>query len=114
MRWIPVLALPLLLSACTTVVRHEGQKIDRAQVLNLKAGETTKNAVLDAFGTPTEVTYENNAEKMVYTYKEKAVPAILDGLVQNEIHAKDTVVTLEVFVRDNTVHSYRFSSSSGD
>lgn len=108
---IALIPAMLLAAGCTAVTKTEGTKIDRAKVLELKPGSTTRQAVIAAFGTPTEISYENNEEKMVYSFKEKKVPAYLGGLVENEALRKEAATVLELVFRNDVVWSYRFKSS---
>ncbi len=108
-----LLALPLMLTiiGCSVASRTEGTKIDRNLVLNLKPGATTRQMVIDAFGAPSAINYENNEEKFTYTFKEKAVPVYLGGLVENETKGKESLTTLELVLKDDIVYSYRFKSA---
>lgn len=111
MKRIFVLAVFMLLAGCTTVVRTQGTKIDREQVLGLKTGVTTRAEVLSTFGTPTDIVVENNEEKLIYVFKEQRVPAYLGGMVESEVQSKESVTTLELVLKNGIVHSYRFKSS---
>lgn len=111
MKKLITLILALALTGCVSISRTEGARIDRAKVLELKPGATTRQAVIESFGNPTEVTFENNEEKMVYTFKEKKTPAYLGGLVENEVKSTVDATTLELVFRDNIIYSYRFKSS---
>ncbi len=107
------LALPvLMLLGCATVAtRSEGNKIDKAQVLNLKPGVTTRQMVLETFGPPANITFDNNEEKMMYIFKEKKTPSYLNGLIESEAQSKESTTTLEVILRSDVVYSYRYKSS---
>lgn len=100
-----------LLGCAAVKVNSEGNKIDKSQVLNLKPGSTTRQTVIETFGSPANITYENNEEKMVYIYKEKKTPYYLNGLVENEAQSRETTTTLELRLRDGIVYSYNFKSS---
>lgn len=105
-------ALALTLAGCTSAVVHtEGVKVDSAQVLNIKTGSTTRQEVLQMFGTPTEVNNETNEEKMVYVFKKKTVPTYFGGLIESEAQSKEALSTLEIVLRDGVVYSYRFKSA---
>ncbi len=110
-KFLLTLSLITLLGCAAVKVNSEGNKIDKAQVLNLKPGTTTRQTVIETFGAPTNITYENNEEKMVYIYKEKRTPYYLNGLVENEAQGKESVTTLELTLRDGVVYSYNFKSS---
>ncbi|MBE7415945.1 MAG: hypothetical protein HS130_12295 [Deltaproteobacteria bacterium] len=111
MKKLLMLAAAALLDGCMNVTKTEGTKIDKAKVLEIKAGSTTRQAVITSFGTPTEVSYENNEEKMTYRFKEKKVPAYMGGMVENESKSRESVTVLELVFRDNVVWSYRYKSS---
>src|SRR5574337_1095952 len=104
-------SLIALLGCAAVKVNSEGAKIDKAQVLNLKPGTTTRQTVIETFGAPTNITYENNEEKMTYIYKEKKTPYYLNGLVESEAQSKESTTTLELRLRDGIVYSYNFKSS---
>lgn len=110
-RCLLTLFLITLLGCAAVKVNSEGTKIDKSQVLNLKPGTTTRQTVIETFGAPTNITYENNEEKMVYIYKEKKTPYYLNGLVENEAQSKESTTTLELRLRDGIVYSYNFKSS---
>ncbi len=106
------LALPvLLLLGCSVANKTEGTKIDRNSVLNLKPGATTRQMVIESFGPPSAINYENNEEKLTYTFREKSVPVYMGGLVENETRGKESLTTLELVIKDNVVYSYRFKSA---
>ncbi|OGP15367.1 MAG: hypothetical protein A2054_10545 [Deltaproteobacteria bacterium GWA2_55_10] len=110
-RLIALIPAILLIAGCMSVTKTEGTRIDRSKVLELKPGATTRQAVIAAFGTPTEISYENNEEKMVYSFREKKMPAYFGGLVENEALRKEAVTSLELVFRNDVVWSYRFKSS---
>lgn len=109
-RFLAIIPVLILLTGCTTIVKTEGNRIDKSRLANLKPGETTRQMIFEYFGTPTSIENENNEEKMVYVFREKKVPA-LGNLVENELRATESVSTLELVLRDNVVYSYRFKSS---
>jgi outer membrane protein assembly factor BamE (lipoprotein component of BamABCDE complex) len=111
MKKILVLACFMLMAGCTTVVRTQGTQIDREKVLGLKAGETTKQEILDTFGAPTDTSVESGDEKLTYVFKKKKTPGYLGGLVENEVQSKESVMTLELLLKNNIVSSFRFKSS---
>lgn len=111
MKRLMMLVPAILLAGCMSVTKTEGTRIDKAQVLEIKAGSTSRQAVIGAFGTPTEVSYENNEERMIYRFKEKKVPAYMGGLVENEAKSRESVTVLELVFRDNVVWSYKYKSS---
>lgn len=100
-----------LFSGCAgTVIRNEGTKIDRAKVLDLKPGATARQTVLDTFGNPDNINFQNNEEKMTYIFKEKKTPSYLGGLIENEVRSTESANTLEIVLRNGVVYSYRFRS----
>lgn len=68
--------------------------------------------VLETFGTPTEISFDNNTseEKMLYVFKEKKIPFYF-GVVENEIRSRQSITTLELIIRNNVVYSYKFKSA---
>jgi len=110
-RIIALIPAILLIAGCMSVTKTEGTKIDRSKVLDLKPGATTRQAVIAAFGSPTEISYENNEERMVYRFKEKKVPAYFGGLVENEAISREAATSLELVFRNDIVWTYRFKSS---
>lgn len=101
----------LTLAGCASaIVRTEGVRIDRAQVLDIKVGSTTRQEVLQAFGSPTAVNNENDAEKMVYVFRKKTVPTYFGGLIESEAQRKEASSTLEIVLRNGVVDSYSFKS----
>lgn len=101
----------LLLAGCASVTKTEGVKVDREKVLDLKPGVTTRQAVLQAFGAPSEVSFENGEERMSYIFREKKTPAYLGGVVENDVIAREKKTVLELVFRNDTVYSYRYKSS---
>lgn len=101
----------LLLIGCASVTKTEGVKVDREKVLELKAGVTTRQSVLQAFGAPTEVSFENNEERMSYVFKEKKTPAYLGGIVENDVISREKKTVLELVFKNDVVYSYRYKSS---
>ncbi|MDP2690171.1 MAG: outer membrane protein assembly factor BamE [Deltaproteobacteria bacterium] len=108
-----LLALPLVfLVGCSTAVTHtEGTRVEKDAVLRIEPGKTTRQMVIEAFGSPTEITSSGNEEKMTYVFTEKKVPAYLGGLVENEMKATEETTTLEVTLSEDIVRSFRFKSS---
>ena len=108
---IIVAVFALALAGCASaIVQTEGVKIDRAQALNIKIGSTTRQDVLQTFGSPTAVNNENNEEKMVYVFRKKTVPTYFGGLIESEAQRKEASSTLEIVLRNGVVDSYRFKS----
>jgi outer membrane protein assembly factor BamE (lipoprotein component of BamABCDE complex) len=101
----------LMLAGCASVTKTEGVKVDREKVLELKPGVTTRQAVLEAFGAPSEVINENNEERLSYVFKEKKTPSYLGGMVENEVISREKKTVLEVVLRNDVVYSYRYKSS---
>lgn len=101
----------LMLAGCAAVTKTEGMKVDREKVLELKPGVTTRQAVLQTFGSPTEVVYENNEERLSYVYKEKKTPAYLGGMVENDAMTREKKTVLEIVLKDDVVYTYRYKSS---
>ncbi len=110
-RFLTIMIAALAITGCAAVTRTEGVKVDREKVLELKPGVTTRQAVLQTFGSPTEVVYENNEERLSYVYKEKKTPAYLGGMVENDVMTKEKKTVLEIVLKDDVVQTYRYKSS---
>ncbi len=109
---IAVILSALLITGCSTpIIKSEGARIDKARILNLKTGSTTRAEVLESFGTPSEVTAEGGEEKMLYVFNETVTPTYLGGLVENEIKTERTTATLELILRGSIVYSYSFKTT---
>ncbi|MEK6791877.1 MAG: hypothetical protein AABY45_09285 [Deltaproteobacteria bacterium] len=93
------------------IIKSEGVRIDKALILNLKTGSTTRAEVLESFGTPSEVTAEGGEEKMLYVFNETVTPTYLGGLVENELKTERTTATLELILRGSVVYSYSFKTT---
>lgn len=105
-----VLPLAVLIGCAGVKTATEGAKIDKDKVLTIKPGATTRQMVIEAFGTPSNIRYENNEERMVYIFKEKKTPGYFGGLVENEMASTKSTSTLELTLKDNIVWSYKFKS----
>lgn len=101
----------LMLAGCASVTKTEGIKVDREKVLELKPGVTSRQAVLQAFGAPSEVSFENNEERMSYIFREKKTPAYFGGIVENDVISREKKTVLELVFKNDVVHSYRYKSS---
>jgi len=110
-RVVIALIAGLMITGCASVTRTEGVKVDREKVLELKPGVTTRQAVLQTFGAPTEVSFENNEERLSYVFKEKKTPAYLGGIVENDVMSKEKKTVLEIVLRNDVVYTYRYKSS---
>lgn len=105
------LMIGLLLAGCASVTKSEGVKVDREKVLELKPGVTTRQNVLQSFGAPSEVSFENGEERMSYIFKEKKTPAYLGGVVENDVTSREKKTVLELVFRNDIVYSYRYKTS---
>ncbi|MBI5970504.1 MAG: hypothetical protein HY884_05060 [Deltaproteobacteria bacterium] len=103
-------ALAALSGCATVVVKGDGSKIDKTQVMELKPGVTDKKTVITAFGEPAEVSSANNEEKLVYIYKEKMTPVYLGGLIENQAGMVLVNTTLEIILKDGVVNSYKYKT----
>lgn len=101
----------LMLAGCASVTKTEGVKVDREKVLELKPGVTTRQSVIEAFGAPSEVSFENNEERMSYIFKEKKTPAYFGGIVENDVISREKKTVLELVFRNDVVHSYKYKST---
>ncbi|MBI5599187.1 MAG: hypothetical protein HY890_05550 [Deltaproteobacteria bacterium] len=97
-----------LIGCAGTVSKTEGARFEKTQVLEIKPGSTTREAVIAAFGQPAETSTENGAEKLVYVFKEHKTPTLFGGLVESELNAKDQTTTLEVVIKAGVVDEYRY------
>lgn len=109
---IAVILSALLIAGCSApLIKSEGVRIDKAQILNLKTGFTTRAEVLESFGPPSEVTSEGGEEKILYVFNETVTPTYLGGLVENELKAERTTTALELVLRGSIVYSYSFKTT---
>ncbi len=103
--------LVLSMTGCTMVeTRTEGRRLDSAEILQLKPGITTRQAAIDLFGAPTEITNKDGEEQLVYTFKEKKIPSYFGGLLVNESNITEEASTLILIIRDSIVFSYKFNN----
>ena len=103
--------LVLVMLGCTMVeTRTEGRRLDSAEIMQLKPGITTRQAAIDLFGAPTEITNEDGEEHLVYTFKEKKIPSYFGGLLVNESNVTEEASTLMLVIRDGVVFSYKFNN----
>ncbi|HLC18510.1 MAG TPA: outer membrane protein assembly factor BamE [Thermodesulfobacteriota bacterium] len=106
-----VTAMAVALIGCTGVaVRTEGTRLERDQVLNIKAGSTTRADVVELFGEPTNTKYEGDRERLFYVFKETKTPTYVGGIVENKSRSEKKTATLEIVVKDDVVLSYRFKN----
>lgn len=106
-RLLLALVLCGILAGCATyVTRTEGARIGEKELMALKPGETTRDALLKTFGTPADVTYKDGKEMMVFKYKEIKTPTYLGGKVESELQSKVKLTTLEVTLTKGIVTSY--------
>ncbi|MBI5235609.1 MAG: hypothetical protein HY886_05100 [Deltaproteobacteria bacterium] len=107
-----VILSALLIAGCSApIIKSEGARIDKALILNLKTGSTTKAEALEAFGTPNEVRAEHGEEKLLYVFNETVTPTYLGGLVENKLKTERTTATLELILKDSIVYSYNFKTT---
>ena len=110
-RVLAIMIAALVITGCASVTKTEGVKVDREKVLELKPGVTSRQMVLDTFGSPTEVSFENNEERMSYVFKEKKTPAYLGGMVENDVMSREKKTVLEIVLRNDVVYTYRYKIS---
>ena len=109
MKKIILAAIVLSLLGCASAqVRSNGPRLDREQVLTIKAGVTTKDGILTMFGKPAEVSSAAGQETLTYVFQEKSVPSYLGGLVVDETRSKTSTSTLTVILKDDVVYSFDF------
>ena len=115
MKKVILVVLTIIVTGCTsfgtTELRTEGVRIDRTRVAEIRPGVTTRQMIINTFGTPSNINAEGNVERFVYVYKKKRVPVYLGGLVKDERHASKTVATLEIILENGIVKSYKFRSA---
>ena len=103
--------LVLAMIGCTMIeTRTEGRRLDSAEIMQLKPGITTRQAAIDLFGAPTEITNKDGEEQLVYTFKEKKIPSYFGGLLINESNITEEASTLTLIIRDDIVFSYKFNN----
>lgn len=107
-RLIWVLPAIMLIGCAGVASKTEGTRFEKAQVLEIRPGTTTKEAVITAFGQPSETKTEDGSEKLIYVFKERKTPTYFGGLVENELNAKDDTSTLEVVIKENVVTEYKY------
>ena len=106
-RLLTALTAMLVFGCTAATIQTDGTPIDKTRLSSIKPGTTTRQAVIEAFGTPTETTLSENLEKIVYVYKEKKTPVYL-GVIQNQTRSTDEVTTLEFILQEGVVDSYRY------
>ncbi len=107
--FLAILVLAML--GCTMVeTRTEGRRLDSAEIMQLQPGITTRQAAIDLFGAPTEITNKDGEEQLVYTFKEKKIPSYFGGLLVNESNITEEASTLTLVIRDGIVFSYKFNN----
>ena len=99
-----------LLGCAAVSTDKEGTRLYRDQVLQIKPGVTTRQAAMDLFGEPTEITSEGDQERFTYTFKEKKTRSYFGGLVEDQTKQREATTKLELIIRDGIVYSYNFSS----
>jgi len=110
-RLLPAVIAVVLMGCATPSVRIEGRLIDKAKVLEIRPGETTRTTIIETFGNPVKISSEGDTEKMIFLYRERKVPAYFGGLVENETSGRVTTTTLEVTLSNGVVQSYNFNST---
>ncbi len=111
MKSIFLAVLVLGLIGCTMIeTRTEGRRLNSAEILQLKPGITTRQAAIDLFGAPTEISNKDGEEHLVYIFKEKKVPSYLGGLLVYESNATEEASTLMLVIRDGIIFSYKFNN----
>lgn len=106
-----LLTLPLItLIGCagTVATRPEGAAIEKARVLEIQPGVTTREKVIETFGAPIETATEGTNERLVYVFKEMKTKTYLEGLVESEVNAKTRTTTLTIVIKNNVVDEYNY------
>lgn len=108
MKKLMTVFLALFVFGCSaSTIQTDGVSIDKTRLSTIVPGSTTKQAVIEAFGLPTETTLSNELEKIVYVYKEKKAPVYF-GVIENQARATDEVTTLEFTLSEGIVSSYKY------
>ncbi len=98
-----------MLSGCVSYsYQREGLPIDDVAVKEIEAGVTSSKLILDMFGKPTRVIDNGEVKTMIYEYKEKRYPVYFG--YTSESKAEVTKNVLEVKIKNDKVHSYRYKS----
>lgn len=100
--------LLLLSTGCATTVEKSGKNIEAEPSKVIKAGTTTREQVIKAFGEPTGTSIKDGSEELIYESRKAETPTYLGGLVINEAGRAMTVKHLEVVIKDGVVQSYRY------
>lgn len=106
-RLLTAMTATLVFGCSAVTIQTDGAPIDKSRLSEIKPGVTTRQAVIESFGTPTETTLTDNQEKIVYVYKEKKAPVYL-GVIQNQTRATIEVTTLEFTLSEGIVNSYKY------
>lgn len=107
-RPLTVLMALFVFGCSAATIQTEGVSIDKTRLSSIEPGVTTRQALIEAFGLPTETTHSNGHEKIVYIYKEKKAPVYF-GMIENQSRATIEVTTLEFTLNEGVVSSYRYS-----
>ncbi|MDO8444767.1 MAG: hypothetical protein Q7T53_01450 [Deltaproteobacteria bacterium] len=100
--------LLLLVTGCATTVEKSGKDVEGEPAKVIKAGITTRDEIIKAFGEPSSSSTKDGSEELVYESRKVETPTYMGGLVINEAGKAVTLKRLEVVIKDGTVQSYRY------
>ncbi|HDS0940095.1 TPA: hypothetical protein QDZ12_003371 [Pseudomonas putida] len=111
-RFIVVIVMCLLGSACATSHYTAGRDFPSASVASITKGKTTTAELKALFGEPyTKSAVSETDEKWVYTYSSGSAHA-QSYVVTMKVTTTGTQKTLDVLIRDDVVINYTFSEGS--
>lgn len=100
--------LLLVITGCATTVEKSGNDMEGEPSKVIKAGVTTREEIIKAFGEPSTSTAKEGAEELVYESRKVETPTYMGGLIINEAGKAVTAKRLQVIIRDGVVQSYKY------
>ena len=113
--WVMIISLCVVVSGC--LIQHRsytnqtsaGRELSKSQVKKIKPGETTKEWLLETFGTPTrQRTYDEGDETWEYerSYRtEHEFKILILFETQNTRRSRETLI---IDIKSGIVHNYWF------
>jgi outer membrane protein assembly factor BamE (lipoprotein component of BamABCDE complex) len=107
MKYVPLLFLLVLIAGCAV---RSGHELNMAEINAIERGKTTKQQVLDRFGTPMQTTQGSSGEMWAYSYVDAGYGTPI-GIVGKNTRMDTLTITFDgEVVKD---FSYQFSNSKG-
>lgn len=100
--------LLLLITGCATTVEKSGKDMEGEPAKVIKAGVTTREEIIRAFGEPSSSSTKEGSEELIYESKKVETPTYMGGLVINESGKAVTLKRLEVVIQNGVVQSYKY------